>query len=101
MPDVVLLRVTVLVLGAALGAAVASFAGVLVERLPNGASAWRPPSFCADCLTRIAFRDNVPVFSWLLLRGHCRHCGTPIPSHLFMLEIVGALAGGILAGKLL
>jgi len=100
-PEIAVLRVAILVLGAGLGAAVGSCAGVLVGRLPNGASAWRPPSFCADCRTRIAFRDNVPVISWLLLRGHCRHCGTPIPSHLFMLEIVGALAGGILAGKLL
>jgi len=101
MPAIALLHVTIVVLGAGLGAAVASFAGVLFDRLPNGGSVWRPPSFCANCHTRIAVRDNVPVISWLLLKSHCRSCGASIPSYLFLFEVAGALAGGVLAAKLL
>lgn len=101
MPEIAVLRVTILVLGAGLGAAVGSFAGVLVERLQNGGSVWGPPSFCANCHTPIAVRDNVPVISWLLLRGHCRDCGASITLYFFILEVAGTLAGGVLAAKLL
>jgi len=100
-PEIVLLRVTIIVLGTALGAALGSFAGALLDRLPKRRSVWRPPSFCANCRARIAIHDNVPIISWLLLRGHCRNCSTSIPPHLFMFELAGALAGGLMAAKLL
>lgn len=61
-----------------LGLLVGSFLNVVVWRVPRGESVVRPPSACPACRHRIRARDNVPVMSWLLLRGRCRDCGAPI-----------------------
>lgn len=61
-----------------LGAAVGSFLNVCISRLPEGESVIRPRSRCPRCAARIAWYDNVPVLSWLWLRGRCRHCGERI-----------------------
>lgn len=65
-------------LAGVLGAAVGSFLNVVVHRVPAGLSVVRPASACPRCGSAIRRRDNVPVLSWLLLRGRCRDCGAPI-----------------------
>ncbi|GIG20377.1 prepilin peptidase [Cellulomonas chitinilytica] len=60
------------------GLAIGSFLNVVVWRVPRGESVVRPPSACPRCGHEIRARDNVPVVSWLLLRGRCRDCGEPI-----------------------
>jgi leader peptidase (prepilin peptidase) / N-methyltransferase len=63
---------------AAPGLAVGSFLNVVASRLPVGRSVSRPRSACPHCETPIRSRDNVPVVSYLLLRGRCRDCRAPI-----------------------
>ncbi|GIU95653.1 MAG: type 4 prepilin-like proteins leader peptide-processing enzyme [Gaiellaceae bacterium] len=58
--------------------ALGSFLNVVVARVPERRSILRPPSSCGSCGERILWRDNVPIVSWLLLRGRCRHCAAPI-----------------------
>ncbi|MHB8506059.1 MAG: prepilin peptidase [Acidimicrobiales bacterium] len=66
------------VLSAVVGLSIGSFLNVVVHRVPLGQSLARPRSACPGCATPIAARDNVPVVSWLVLRGRCRHCDAPI-----------------------
>jgi leader peptidase (prepilin peptidase) / N-methyltransferase len=66
------------VLSLAPGLALGSFLNVVAARVPRRTSIVRPASACMECGTPIAWRDNIPVVSWLLLRGRCRHCGTRI-----------------------
>src|SRR5215210_4544679 len=61
-----------------LGLAAGSFLTVLIHRLPADESVAHPRSRCPGCGTEIGGRDNVPVLSWVLLRGRCRHCGMRI-----------------------
>jgi leader peptidase (prepilin peptidase)/N-methyltransferase len=63
---------------ALLGLVVGSFLNVVIHRLPLGESLSRPRSRCIGCGAQIAAYDNVPVVSWLALRGRCRHCAAPI-----------------------
>jgi leader peptidase (prepilin peptidase)/N-methyltransferase len=60
------------------GLAVGSFLNVVVYRLPRHESLSNPPSRCPGCATPIAWRDNIPVLSWLMLRGRCRTCSQRI-----------------------
>ncbi len=69
-----------------LGLAIGSFLNVVIWRVPRKESVVRPPSHCPQCDTPIRPADNVPVFSWLLLRGKCRHCGNPIPVRYPLVE---------------
>ena len=57
-----------------LGAAIGSFLNVCIARLPAGESVVRPRSRCPACGESIAWYDNLPILSWLFLRGRCRHC---------------------------
>lgn len=77
---------------AALGAAVGSFANVAIYRLPlEGLSVTRPArSFCPGCRAPIAWSDNLPVLSWLLLRGRCRACRAPISARYPGVELLVA-----------
>lgn len=72
------LAATAWVLVLALGLAVGSFLNVVIWRVPQGLSVVRPPSACPRCGGSIRARDNVPVLSWLVLRGRCRDCHEPI-----------------------
>jgi prepilin signal peptidase PulO-like enzyme (type II secretory pathway) len=54
--------------------ALGSFLNVVAARVPARRSIVRPPSSCESCATEILWRDNIPVLSYLLLRGRCRHC---------------------------
>jgi len=69
-----------------LGLAVGSFLNVVVYRVPLGRSVIRPASACPRCGAAIRRRDNVPVLSWLLLRGKCRDCAAPISSRYPLVE---------------
>jgi leader peptidase (prepilin peptidase)/N-methyltransferase len=74
-----------------LGATIGSFLNVVIHRLPAGQSLVKPRSRCPSCERPIAPYDNVPVFSWLLLRGRCRGCGQPISARYPLVELVTAL----------
>jgi leader peptidase (prepilin peptidase) / N-methyltransferase len=81
------------------GLALGSFLNVVAARVPLRRSVVSPPSACMSCGQRIAWYDNVPVVSWLLLRGRCRHCGTVIPWIYPAIELTTAVlvAGCVLA----
>jgi leader peptidase (prepilin peptidase)/N-methyltransferase len=74
-----------------LGAAVGSFLNVVVWRLPRDESLVTPPSHCPKCSHRLAWFDNIPIFGWLLLRGKCRYCQTPISIRYPIVELATAL----------
>ena len=71
-----------------LGLAFGSFLNVCVYRLPRGFSTVTPRSACPKCKNPIAFYDNLPVLSWLILRGRCRHCKTSISPRYLMIELL-------------
>jgi leader peptidase (prepilin peptidase)/N-methyltransferase len=75
----------------AFGAAIGSFVNVLAYRLPRHESLVKPRSRCPQCKTQIAGYDNIPVVSWMLLRGRCRHCSAPIPIRYPLVEALTAL----------
>lgn len=72
------------------GLAVGSFMTVAVHRLPAGGSLLSPRSRCPRCGTELRNRDNIPVVSWILLRGKCRSCGEPISAEYPLTELVTA-----------
>ena len=70
--------------------ALGSFLNVVVARVPERRSLVRPPSSCGSCGTEILWRDNIPVLSYLLLRGRCRHCDGSISPVYPLVEAVTA-----------
>ncbi|HVW79669.1 MAG TPA: prepilin peptidase [Mycobacteriales bacterium] len=76
---------------AAVGLIIGSFLNVVIWRVPRGESVVLPASHCPSCDAPIAPRDNVPVISWLLLRGRCRHCEAPIAVRYPAVELATAL----------
>src|SRR3954447_11479464 len=72
------------------GLLVGSFVNVVIARLPEGESLIKPPSHCPHCGHPVRPYDNIPVVSWLILRGRCRDCGAPIS---FRYPLVEALTG--------
>ncbi len=80
------------VLALTLGAVVGSFLNVCVARWPAGESVVTPRSRCPSCARQIVWYDNVPLFSWLALRGRCRGCGESISAVYPMVELVVALS---------
>ncbi len=86
----------ILLVGAGLlGLCVGSFLNVCILRLAKEdkkqRSLFHPPSTCPSCRHRIGWRDNVPVVSWLVLRGRCRWCGQPISMQYPIIEAVVAV----------
>lgn len=65
-----------------------SFANVVIWRLPRRESLAAPASHCPKCETPIAWYDNIPVISWLVLRGRCRSCGCVIPARYPAVELL-------------
>jgi leader peptidase (prepilin peptidase)/N-methyltransferase len=79
-------------LAGAYGAMLGSFLNVCVYRLPRDESVVHPRSRCPGCGATIAWYDNVPVLSWLFLRGRCRRCAAPISPQYPLVEAgVGAI----------
>jgi leader peptidase (prepilin peptidase)/N-methyltransferase len=88
------------VLAGVFGLLVGSFLNVVAWRLPRGESLVHPRSRCPGCGTPIKPYDNVPVLSWLLLRGRCRTCGTPISARYPLVEATtGALFAAVVLGR--
>jgi leader peptidase (prepilin peptidase)/N-methyltransferase len=81
-----------------LGAIFGSFLNVVVHRLPRHESVVSPPSQCPACGTQIRPYDNIPILSWLALRGHCRGCGAAISIRYPLVE---ALTAALCAGAVL
>jgi leader peptidase (prepilin peptidase)/N-methyltransferase len=79
------------------GSVVGSFLNVVVYRVPLDLNLLRPPSHCPGCKRRIRSRDNVPVLSWLILRGRCRYCHMPISARYPIVEAATALMFAALA----
>ena len=73
------------------GAVVGSFLNVCIVRLPGGESITHPPSRCPACKAPIAFYDNIPLLSYLILRGRCRACAAPISPRYFIVEFLTGL----------
>ncbi len=78
------------------GLLVGSFANVVIYRVPEGRSIVKPPSGCPWCGSHVRPLDNIPVISWLLLRGHCRTCQKPISPRYPLIEgLVGLIFAAI------
>ena len=73
------------------GLVIGSFLNVVVYRVPQGLSIARPPSHCPACQHELAPYDNIPLLSWVVLRGRCRTCRAPISPRYPMIEAVTAL----------
>src|SRR5215211_6542024 len=77
-----------------LGALIGSFLNVVIHRLPLGESLVTPGSHCPSCGAPVRAVDNIPVLSWLLLRGRCRSCGAPISLRYPTVELLTAACFG-------
>ena len=80
-----------------LGLAVGSFLNVVIYRVPRGESIASPPSACPNCGQAVRWKDNIPVVSWLVLRGRCRDCQWPIPRRYVLVEVANAAVWWVLA----
>jgi prepilin signal peptidase PulO-like enzyme (type II secretory pathway) len=81
-----------LLAGLLVGLALGSFVTMLSYRAPRNLSIISPPSHCPKCRTPLKIRDLVPVLSWLIERGKCRHCGEKISMRYVVIELMTALA---------
>jgi leader peptidase (prepilin peptidase)/N-methyltransferase len=75
-----------------LGCIVGSFLNVCIHRMPRGMSIISPPSHCPYCRYSIPWYLNVPLLTWLVLRGRCKNCGAPISPRYFLVEFLTGLA---------
>ena len=89
----ILLAIGVAVLGLLIG----SFLNVVIWRVPRAESIVSPPSACPSCGHPLRARDNIPVLSWLLLRGRCRDCGDPISKRYPLVELTTAVLFAVMS----
>jgi leader peptidase (prepilin peptidase)/N-methyltransferase len=73
------------------GLATGSFLNVCIDRLPARKSLMRPPSHCDNCQKPLSLADNIPLVSYLWLRGRCRYCGARIPPRVLLVEAITGL----------
>jgi len=85
----------------ALGLIFGSFLNVCISRLPQRKSVVHPPSRCPECSHAIRWHDNIPLFSWLLLRGRCRDCKQPISWRYPAVELITGLWFALIALRFL
>jgi leader peptidase (prepilin peptidase)/N-methyltransferase len=84
------LRIPALLCAAGFGALWGSFLNVCIARIPLGMSVVAPASHCFGCGKPVLMRDNIPILSYLLLRGRCRHCGAKFSARHALVEVLGA-----------
>ncbi len=84
-------RITTLLFIGAFGASVGSLTNVLVYRLPRGLGVVTPASRCPSCETKLTWRENIPIFGWLILRGRCRFCQSKISPEYPIVEALMAM----------
>lgn len=78
------------------GLCIGSFLNVCIYRLPESKSIVQPRSMCPHCGTLIRFYDNIPIFSYIALKGRCRHCSAPIALRYPVVELIsGVFALGV------
>jgi leader peptidase (prepilin peptidase)/N-methyltransferase len=82
------------------GLLIGSFLNVVIYRVPRGLSVVSPPSACPRCERPLLFRDNVPVLSWLWLRGRCRFCAEPIATRYPLVELLTGVLFAVVAARL-
>lgn len=85
------LTVTVALMASVFGLVFGSFLNVVAFRVPLGRSVVHPPSACPFCAAPVRPRDNIPIISWLVLRGKCRDCGEPISVRYLAVEAMTGL----------
>lgn len=85
------MEVIVIVIITVLGASLGSFFNVLIDRVPRKASIIRPASHCTNCGKRIPIHHNIPIVSFLVLRGKCASCGARIHWHHLLVEVLSPL----------
>ena len=83
------------VIAGAFGAIIGSFLNVVIWRLPRGESLVSPPSHCPGCGEPVKPYDNIPILSWLILRGRCRHCHSPISPRYPLVEALTAVLAAL------
>lgn len=84
-----------LILAMVLGTSLASFANVLIYRLPRNINPVLPPSFCTSCHKKISWYHKFPILSWILLRGRSSCCSSRISVSYLLVECVGAIFGAL------
>ena len=89
----------VAVVCAVIGLMVGSFLNVVIYRVPRKESVVKPRSRCPGCGTQLSSLDNIPVVSWLVLRGKCRTCGTPISVRYPLVELATAMLFAAMAAR--
>jgi len=85
------MKLTMYLFSFAIGSAIGSFLNVCIYRLPREMSVVMPPSHCPNCGQFLAWFDNVPILSYLLLGGKCRHCGVIISGRYALVELLTGL----------
>jgi leader peptidase (prepilin peptidase)/N-methyltransferase len=86
-----------LAFAAPLGLVIGSFLNVVAYRLPRGESLVKPRSRCTTCGTEVRPLDNIPLVSWLVLRGRCRHCSAQISARYPVVELVTGVVFALVA----
>lgn len=85
------IRIFTIILTILLGLCVGSFLNVVIYRLPNNMSLAKPASHCPKCQAPIMWYDNIPVLSYIILRGKCRHCHAPISPRYLIVELLNTI----------
>lgn len=89
----------VVALAALFGLLIGSFLNVCIVRLPEEESVVAPRSHCRSCGIMVAWHDNIPVLSWIVLGGRCRSCGERIPARYMLVEVLTALLFAAVAAQ--
>ena len=83
--------ITTYIMFGIVGLMVGSFLNVVIYRLPRGMNLAKPSSHCPDCNHKLAWYDNVPLLSYIILGGKCRYCGKKITPRYFIVELLNAV----------